>query len=102
MAVSSSVSNSSGGSWSRPAWSASRNNDPAGDRTQDLRIKSPLLYQLSYRVERRSAHEVSRSHHHLPVRAQSRPTPYGSVEIRITGRAPLSGYLVAMQSGVRT
>src|SRR5947207_2848752 len=27
-------------------------NDPAGDRTQDLRIKSPLLYQLSYRVER--------------------------------------------------
>src|SRR5437660_10888397 len=27
-------------------------NDPAGDRTQDLRIKSPLLYQLSYRVGR--------------------------------------------------
>src|SRR6266571_1490125 len=26
--------------------------DPAGTRTQDLRIKSPLLYQLSYRVER--------------------------------------------------
>src|SRR2546430_16900238 len=26
--------------------------DPAGDRTQDLRIKSPLLYQLSYRVGR--------------------------------------------------
>src|SRR5439155_3081690 len=26
--------------------------DPAGNRTQDLRIKSPLLYQLSYRVER--------------------------------------------------
>ena len=25
-------------------------NDPAGARTQDLRIKSPLLYQLSYRV----------------------------------------------------
>ncbi len=24
--------------------------DPAGTRTQDLRIKSPLLYQLSYRV----------------------------------------------------
>ena len=24
--------------------------DPAGDRTRDLRIKSPLLYQLSYRV----------------------------------------------------
>ena len=28
------------------------NDDPAGDRTQDLRIKSPLLYQLSYRVGR--------------------------------------------------
>src|SRR5687767_3936787 len=26
--------------------------DPAGDRTQDLRIKSPLLYRLSYRVLR--------------------------------------------------
>ncbi len=25
-------------------------NDPAGSRTRDLRIKSPLLYQLSYRV----------------------------------------------------
>ena len=24
--------------------------DPGGDRTLDLRIKSPLLYQLSYRV----------------------------------------------------
>ena len=26
------------------------NNDPGGFRTHDLRIKSPLLYQLSYRV----------------------------------------------------
>src|SRR5437879_9366203 len=26
--------------------------DPAEDRTRDLRIKSPLLYQLSYRVGR--------------------------------------------------
>lgn len=25
-------------------------NDPGGDRTHDLRIKSPLLYRLSYRV----------------------------------------------------
>ncbi len=25
-------------------------NDPGGSRTRDLRIKSPLLYQLSYRV----------------------------------------------------
>ena len=25
-------------------------NEPAGTRTQDLRIKSPLLYQLSYRL----------------------------------------------------
>ena len=28
----------------------SASNEPAGDRTQDLRIKSPLLYQLSYRL----------------------------------------------------
>ena len=27
--------------------------DPGGDRTRDLRIKSPLLYQLSYRVRDR-------------------------------------------------
>jgi hypothetical protein len=27
-----------------------KNNDPGGSRTRDLRIKSPLLYQLSYRV----------------------------------------------------
>ena len=26
--------------------------DPGGSRTRDLRIKSPLLYQLSYRVQR--------------------------------------------------
>ena len=31
----------------------SHNSDPAGTRTQDLRIKSPLLYQLSYRVIQR-------------------------------------------------
>src|SRR5258708_39087057 len=30
-----------------------RADEPAGDRTQDLRIKSPLLYQLSYRLWRR-------------------------------------------------
>jgi hypothetical protein len=28
-------------------------NDPSGFRTRDLRIKSPLLYQLSYRVDKR-------------------------------------------------
>ena len=27
--------------------------EPAGNRTQDLRIKSPLLYQLSYRLDGR-------------------------------------------------
>src|SRR4029077_336875 len=27
-----------------------RHSEAAGDRTQDLRIKSPLLYQLSYRL----------------------------------------------------
>jgi hypothetical protein len=26
-------------------------NEPGGTRTHDLRIKSPLLYQLSYRLE---------------------------------------------------
>lgn len=30
--------------------SISSHNDPGGSRTRDLRIKSPLLYQLSYRV----------------------------------------------------
>ena len=28
-----------------------RRSDPGGSRTRDLRIKSPLLYQLSYRVD---------------------------------------------------
>src|SRR5689334_1736906 len=28
--------------------------DPGGSRTHDLRIKSPLLYQLSYRVEKQT------------------------------------------------
>ena len=26
--------------------------EPTGNRTQDLRIKSPVLYQLSYRLYR--------------------------------------------------
>src|SRR5207244_13505391 len=30
-----------------------RCHDPGGDRTRGLRIKSPLLYQLSYRLARR-------------------------------------------------
>src|SRR5579885_595721 len=42
-----------------PPWAALRRHvccslpvyDPGGSRTRDLRIKSPLLYQLSYRVE---------------------------------------------------
>jgi len=29
---------------------SAKSNDPGGFRTHDLRIKSPLLYQLSYRV----------------------------------------------------
>src|SRR5260370_7109914 len=33
--------------------------DPAGDRTRDLRIKSPLLYQLSYRAQQCSSQEVN-------------------------------------------
>ena len=35
-----------------------RENDPAGSRTRDLRIKSPLLYQLSYRVGEADRGEV--------------------------------------------
>ena len=31
-------------------------NDPGGDRTRDLQIKSPLLYRLSYRVRTRARH----------------------------------------------
>ncbi len=36
--------------------------DPGGHRTRDLRIKSPLLCQLSYRVERQSSHQHSSQH----------------------------------------
>ena len=36
-------------------------NDPAGARTQDLRIKSPLLYQLSYRVGSSARNLLSRT-----------------------------------------
>ena len=34
-----------------PAPQGPEHSEPAGDRTQDLRIKSPLLYQLSYRLK---------------------------------------------------
>ena len=34
-------------------------NDPGGSRTRDLRIKSPLLYQLSYRVWTQQRHANS-------------------------------------------
>ena len=40
-------------------------NDPAGTRTQDLRIKSPLLYQLSYRI----GHAETRNLIHPPAPA---------------------------------
>ena len=49
----------SGGAWSARATRASagvlslvKNGEPAGTRTRDQRIKSPLLYQLSYRPTR--------------------------------------------------
>ena len=47
-------------------------NDPGGFRTHDLRIKSPLLYQLSYRVLmafkiQRTVHRVSRSRAARPM-----------------------------------
>ena len=32
--------------------------DPGGFRTRDLRIKSPLLYQLSYRVANRRTRSI--------------------------------------------
>src|SRR5438094_5187345 len=37
---------------SGPAIGSQVQNDPGGSRTRDLRIKSPLLYQLSYRVDK--------------------------------------------------
>ena len=40
-------------------------NDPGGSRTRDLRIKSPLLYQLSYRVGLRNVFGESRKSHYV-------------------------------------
>ena len=41
-----------------PVSDCSATSDPSGFRTRDLRIKSPLLYQLSYRVgELQSSHD---------------------------------------------
>ena len=37
-------------------------NDPGGSRTRDLRIKSPLLYQLSYRVCPQNSRRVASRH----------------------------------------
>ena len=42
-----------------------RKNDPGGSRTRDLRIKSPLLYQLSYRVGLRNVFGESRKSHYV-------------------------------------
>ena len=42
--------------------------DPGGSRTRDLRIKSPLLYQLSYRVEHQQRNKVSGVRRGLPNR----------------------------------
>jgi hypothetical protein len=36
-------------------------NEGAGARTQDLRIKSPLLYQLSYRVVDQADESIHRA-----------------------------------------
>ena len=46
----------------RGAATGTERNDPAGARTQDLRIKSPLLYQLSYRVSGRRRRLAPRQH----------------------------------------
>ena len=39
-----------------------RTNEPGGTRTHDLRIKSPLLYQLSYELKRFFMPETTRRH----------------------------------------
>jgi hypothetical protein len=49
--------------------------EPAGDRTQDLRIKSPLLYQLSYRLVVRMKVPPSASYTTLPGRSTPAPAP---------------------------
>ena len=49
-------------------------NDPGGSRTRDLRIKSPLLYQLSYRVSIRYDYWESNS---VTVRQKAAP-PWGA------------------------
>jgi hypothetical protein len=61
---------------------ASLQNDPGGSRTRDLRIKSPLLYQLSYRVKHFHCLVVGgRECHRVPRRAPVR-------NITVTGHQP--------------
>ena len=50
---------------------SSHHHDPGGSRTRDLRIKSPLLYQLSYRVSRRLRADEVETTHSSPPRHQS-------------------------------
>ncbi len=52
-----------------------KKSEPAGDRTQDLRIKSPLLYQLSYRLVVRMATPPSASYTTSPGRSAPVPAP---------------------------
>ena len=47
-------------------------NDPGGERSHDLRIKSPLLYQLSYRVWR--ARGDQRAQHNSSAKARALQT----------------------------
>ena len=50
-----------------------QNNEPVGARTRDLRIKSPLLYRLSYRLKRKAESNASESELNVPHSAFSFP-----------------------------
>ena len=63
--------------------------DPGGSRTRDLRIKSPLLYQLSYRVEPQQRDKVSHlgAVQQAPVASQFEP-PRCRLLLRARTHAP--------------
>ncbi len=56
--------------------SRQRSGERAGTRTQDLQIKSPLLYQLSYALERRKADGESGRTIERRASAVNRPAPH--------------------------
>ena len=61
--------------------------DPGGSRTRDLRIKSPLLYQLSYRVVAlQTANSEQRNNTTKIERAESIGTARGRTTLRRSKR----------------